>query len=90
MRGALWHRGLRKGNLEFSLMTGFRTLPGIAGCLVLFYTSRVICQALRLIPHQLEWVISAIGNRSPIWVIPDPKMLLPGVFRLSASRLFTF
>jgi len=30
MRGALWHRGLRKGKLEFSLMTGFRTLPGIA------------------------------------------------------------
>src|SRR5215831_5408382 len=30
LRAALWHRCLRKGQLEFLLMTGFRTLPGIA------------------------------------------------------------
>jgi hypothetical protein len=30
MRGALWHRCARKGNLEDSVRTGVQTLPGIA------------------------------------------------------------
>src|SRR5262249_6382308 len=60
LRAALWHRCLRKGHLEFLLMTGFRSLPGIA--VVLATPPFWLATAIIRVPRGVRFTLFSIAS----------------------------